>query len=220
MRVLAISAHPDDETIGAGGTLLKHIARGDEVYWVVCTEPHAPTWSPEQIDNAKRQVDRVAEAYGMREVFRLGYPTVQLNTVPYMSLSEALTKIVHRVAPETVYTLPRGDLNQDHRIVHDASLVAVRPLPGSSVRRVLSYEIVTTSRYGLPAGAEPFRPSVFVDIAAQLADKLDLMRLYVDEVRGFPHPRSIEGIELFARERGLSVGLEAAECFELLREIA
>ncbi|MCA9620502.1 MAG: PIG-L family deacetylase [Myxococcales bacterium] len=219
MRVLVISAHPDDETIGAGGTLLRHLERGDEVHWAICTQAHEPAWSKEVIDAARMQVDRVGDAYGMTSVHRLGFPTVMLNTVPYMDLSSALTKVVKLVQPEVVYTLPRGDINQDHRLVHDATLVACRPLPGTSVKTVLSYEIGPTTRYGQPSGAEPFRPCVFVDITSQLPRKLEIMALYIDEIREFPHPRSLEGLELIAKERGLSVGLKAAEAFELVREI-
>lgn len=219
MRVLAISAHPDDETIGAGGTLLRHIADGDEVHWAVCTQPHEPAWSQDDIAKAHAQVDAVREAYGMASVRRLGFPTVKLNTVAYMDLSSALTKVVQEVQPEVVYTLPRGDINLDHRLVHDCSLVACRPLPGTSVKRVLAYEIGPTTRYGHPSGCEPFRPTVFVDIADQLKRKLEIMGLYVTEVREMPHPRSLDGLELIAKERGLSVGLEAAEAFELVREV-
>lgn len=219
-RVLVISAHPDDETIGAGGTLLRHVANGDEVHWAVCTQPHRPTWDDGFIAQAAKQVDEVSKAYGMASVHRLGFPTVMLNTVAYMDLSSALTTVVREVEPEVVYTLPRADLNQDHRIVFDCSLVAVRPLPGGSVRRVLSYEIGPTTRYGLPAGAEPFRPTFFVDISDYLSRKLEIMNLYIDELRPFPHPRSLDGLALIAKERGLSVGLAAAEAFELIRELS
>lgn len=217
--VLVISAHPDDETIGAGGTLARHIANGDEVHWVVCTQPHAPCWSNAQIKQAAEQVERVAAFYPMRSVHRLGFPTVRLNTVPYMELSQRIQKVVDEVRPDVVYTTPRHDVNQDHRLVHDCTLVAVRPLPGTSVRFVLSYEIGPTTRYGLVSGATGFQPQVFVDITDHLERKLEAMQIYQAEVKEFPHPRSREGLELIARERGLSAGLVAAECFELARAI-
>jgi LmbE family N-acetylglucosaminyl deacetylase len=107
----------------------------------------------------------------------------------------------------------------DHRIVYDCTLVATRPLPGSSVRRILSYEIGYTNHFGIPSGASKFAPNVFVDIAPYLEQKLTAMQYYETELRESPHPRSIEGISLLAKERGLGVGLEAAECFELVREM-
>lgn len=219
MRILAIAAHPDDEVIGAGGTLARHVAEGDEVYWCVVTEAHSPRWPEEVRVQARRQVDQVQQVLGIREVFFCGFTTVALNTVPYIDLCSALQRVVDEVQPEVVYTTPGSDINLDHRLVYEATLVATRPLPGSCVRRVLSYEVSTTARYGLPAGSSGFEPNVFVDISRYLDKKLEVMRCYEAELRTYPHPRSLRGIRLLAEERGLSIGLGAAECFRLVREL-
>jgi len=219
LRVLAIAAHPDDETIGAGGAIARHVAHGDEVYWCIVTQGYSPPWSEETLAEARSQVDEVQEVLGFREVFLLGFPTVKLNTVPYIDLCSALQQVVDQVQPEIVYTTPRDDINQDHRIVYEATLVAARPLPGSSVRRLLCYEISTTARFGLPAGSTGFAPNVFVDISRYLEKKLEAIRCYRTELREYPHPRSVKGLRLLAEERGLNVGLQAAECFQLVREL-
>jgi N-acetylglucosamine malate deacetylase 1 len=219
MRVLAIAAHPDDETIGAGGSLARHVTAGDDVFWCVVTQGYSPPWSEETLQIARQQINEVQQVFGFRQVFRLGFPTVKLNTVPYIDLTSALQGVVDQVKPEVVYTTPRSDINQDHRIVYDCTLVATRPLPGSSVRRVLSYEISPTTRFGAPSGSSGFMPTVFIDIASHLDRKLAAMMCYRTELREFPHPRSVEGLRLLAQERGLSVGLAAAECFELVREL-
>ncbi|MBN1946983.1 MAG: PIG-L family deacetylase [Bradymonadales bacterium] len=219
MRVLVVSAHPDDEVIGAGGTLARHAARGDELHWAIVTRAFPPLFSAEVIEVMDRQIESVQRCLGIGEVHRLGFPTVKLNTVPYHELSSALQAVVDRVRPEVVYTTPANDINQDHRIVHDVTLVATRPLPGCSVKKVLSYEIGPTTRYGTPSGRGTFAPSVFVDIGGFLDKKLELASLYATEMKEYPHPRSLKGLEIIARERGISVGLEVAECFELVREI-
>jgi len=219
LRVLAIAAHPDDETIGAGGVIARHVAQGDEVYWCIVTQGYSPPWSEETLAEARSQVDEVQEVLGFREVFLLGFPTVKLNTVPYIDLCSALQQVVDQVQPEIVYTTPRDDINQDHRIVYEATLVAARPLPSSSVRRLLCYEISTTARFGLPAGSTGFAPNVFVDVSRYLEKKLEAIRCYRTELREYPHPRSVKGLRLLAEERGLSVGLQAAECFQLVREL-
>jgi LmbE family N-acetylglucosaminyl deacetylase len=219
LRVLAIAAHPDDETIGAGGTIARHVAQGDEVYWCVVTQAYSPPWPEETLIEARRQVDQVRDVLGIQEIFSCGFPTVKLNTVPYIDLCSALQQVVDQVQPEIVYTTPRDDINQDHRIVYEATLVATRPLPGSSIRRLLCYEIGPTARFGLPAGSAGFVPNVFVDISRYLDKKLEAARCYRTELREYPHPRSIEGLRLLAQERGLSVGLQAAECFQLIREL-
>lgn len=215
MRVLCISAHPDDEVIGAGGTLLRHVAEGDEVYWCVVTQGYTPQWPQAVLEKARAQVHQVREFLGMREVFLLGFPTVRLNTVPYAELTSALQRVVDQVRPEVVYTTPGGDVNLDHRIVYEATLVATRPLPGTSVRRVLCYEIGPTARYGM----QELKPSVFVDVTPYLDGKIAAMALYETELREPPHPRSLEGLRLISRERGLSVGVNAAEAFHLVREV-
>jgi LmbE family N-acetylglucosaminyl deacetylase len=219
MKVLIVAAHPDDETIGAGGTIARHVSSGDDVFWCIVTQGYSPPWSEEILIKARKQIDKVQQVVGFKKVYRLGFPTVKLNSVPHIDLCNALQQVVNDVRPEIVYTTSRNDSNMDHRIVYDCTLVATRPLPGSSVRRILSYEIGYTNHFGIPSGASKFAPNVFVDIAPYLEQKLTAMQYYETELRESPHPRSIEGISLLAKERGLGVGLEAAECFELVREM-
>ena len=104
MRVLVIAAHPDDEVIGAGGTIARHVARGDDVFWCVVTQGYSPTWSEEILEAARQQVYDVQRVLGIQEVFFCGFPTVKLNTVPYYDLSSSLQRIVSQVRPEVVYT--------------------------------------------------------------------------------------------------------------------
>jgi N-acetylglucosamine malate deacetylase 1 len=220
VRVLVIAPHPDDETIGAGGTLLRHVANGDEIFWAVVTEAYTPNWSEETIAQYRRQALAAKAFLRAQEVFFCGFPTVRLNTIPYMEISSALQKIVNQVQPEVVYTTSGDDINQDHRIVYECTLVATRPLPGNPVRRLLAYEVAPTARFGLAPGSSGFVPNVFIDIEPYLDQKIEMMSLYKTELREYPHPRSAEGLRLLARERGLGVGYGAAECFQLIRELA
>ncbi len=219
MNVLIIAPHPDDETIGAGGTIARHIALGDEVFWCIVTQGYSPPWPEETLVSAGKQINQVQKLYGFREVFRLGFPTVKLNTVPHIDLCTAIHEVMKKIKPDVVYTTSRNDANLDHRIVYDCTLVAVRPLPGNTARRILSYEIGYTGHYGVPAGASMFQPNVFIDISSFLEKKLNVMRCYEAELRQPPHPRNIESIRLLAEERGMCVGFTAAECFELIREL-
>ncbi len=220
MKILIIAPHPDDETIGAGGAIARHVALGDEVFWCIVTEGYAPQWPEETLARARAQIEDVAKLYGLAGVYRLGFPTVKLNTAPHADLCAALQNVIAAVKPDMVYTSSRNDANLDHRIVYDCSLVATRPLPGNVVHRILSYEIGYTGYFGRPSGAAMFQPTVFLDISLYLEKKLDALRLYETELRPPPHPRNVESIRLLARERGLGVGFAAAECFELVRELA
>mgnify|MGYP003794944587 CR=1 FL=1 len=215
MRILVISAHPDDEVIGAGGTIARHVAAGDEVHWCVVTQGYSPFMTDAELAKARQQVYTVQRLLGIKDVSFCGFPTVKLNSVPHKDVASALQAEVDKTKPEIVYTTPYCDVNVDHMIVCKATMVATRPLPGSTVRKVLSYEIAPTTRFAI----EPFAPNVYVDISTFLGQKLEAMACYETEVRDFPHPRSLKGIELFARERGMSVGVEVAECFYLIRGI-
>ncbi len=215
MRILVISAHPDDEVIGAGGTIARHVANGDEVYWCVVTQGYRPLRSEPELAEARQQVYAVQRLLGIKDVSFCGFPTIKLNVVPHIDLTSALQAAVDSVRPEIVYTTPYCDVNVDHRFVCEATIVATRPLRGSTVKKVLSYEIAPTTRFGM----QPFAPNVYVDISEFLDVKLEAMACYKTQLREFPHPRSLKGLELFARERGLGVGVEAAECFHLIRAI-
>ena len=219
MKILFIAPHPDDETIGAGGAIVRHTACGDEVFWCIITQGYNPPWSDEVLQKARRQIDSIEKVFGFKKVYRLGFPTVKLNTVPHMELCNAIHRVIEEIKPDIVYTTSRNDANLDHRIVYDSTLVATRPLPGNGVRRVLSYEIGYSNHFGVPSGAGMFQPTVFMDISECIETKLNAMRIYETELRSSPHPRNIESIRLLAQERGLCVGYEAAECFELVREL-
>lgn len=219
MKVLVISAHPDDEVIAAGGTIARHVDHGDVVYWCVVTQAYNPPWSKEYLETARQQAYDVKKVLGIQEVCFCGFPTVKLNTVPYVEISSALQGVVDQVQPEVVYTTPGNDINLDHRIVYECTLVATRPLPGSTVRRLLSYEIGPSLRQGLASGESGFVSNVFVDISQYMDKKLEAMSCYESELQEYPHPRSLEGLRIIAEERGLGVGLKAVECFRLIREL-
>lgn len=220
LRILFIAPHADDETIGAGGAIARHSALGHEVFWCIVTRGYKPQWPAKALKKAEKQIDSVSKFYGFERVYRLGFPTVKLNTVPHAELCSAIQNIVEEIKPDIVYTTSRNDINIDHRIVYDCTLIATRPLPGNVVHRVLSYEIGYTNRYGIPSGSAMFQPTVFIDISEYMETKLKAMLFYETELRPSPHPRNIDSIRLLARERGICVGYDAAECFELIRELS
>lgn len=219
MKILVISAHPDDETIGAGGTLLRHLDNGDDIYWGIVTQGYPPQWLNATIKKAHEQVLKVGEIMGVKKIYFGKLPTVKLNTISTIEISSILQKWVDETQPDIIYTTSPQDINQDHRIVHDATLIAARPFPGFSTGLILCYEIVTTFRYGYASGCEGFKPNYFVDITNYLDGKLKLMSIYETELKKYPHPRSLKAIECIAKERGISVGLGAAECFSVVRQV-
>jgi N-acetylglucosamine malate deacetylase 1 len=216
--VLAIAPHPDDETLGCGGTLLRHGAAGDEVHWLVVTDMLAEAgFSPDRIAAREREIEAVARAYGFAGVHRLRLPAARLDTLPLGDVVAAIAGVVKGVSPEVLYLPFHGDIHSDHAVVFAAAAACTKWFRYPSIRRVLAYE--TLSETDMAVGQTPFQPTVHVDIAGHLDRKIEIMGLYEGESGTFPFPRSPEAIRAQAALRGTACGHRAAECFQLLKEI-
>lgn len=218
MKVLVITPHPDDEVLGCGGTIVKHVLGGDEVYVCIVTKAYAPEWPEDEIKERKEEVLRVSEILGIKKTYFLDLPTVKLDTIPQKELNDLITQTVNEVQPEVVYIPHKGDVNKDHRIVFDAAMVAIRPRPGSPIKKVVSYETLSETEWAAPFIQNAFIPNVYVDISETLEVKLKAMSEYRSELKEFPHPRSVEAISALAKRRGATIGVKAAEAFMLVRE--
>jgi LmbE family N-acetylglucosaminyl deacetylase len=217
MNILIIAPHPDDEVLGCGGTIAKHSKRSDEVYLCSVTKAYVPDWSKEFIKNRPKEIEKANKILGIKRTYFLDYPTVKLDTIPQKELNESISKVVNEVNPDIVYIPHKGDLNKDHRLVFEASLVATRP-GNHKIKRILSYETLSETEWGQPI--EPFIPNVYVDISETFEKKIDAMKAYESELKQYPHPRSLEIVEALAKKRGSEVGVKFAEAFMLVRELA
>jgi N-acetylglucosamine malate deacetylase 1 len=218
-RVIVIAAHPDDETLGVGGTIARHAANGDEVHIIFLTDGIGARGANKAAARRRATAARTAsEILGGRPPRFLGFSDNRLDAVPLLDVAQAIEKIIAEVQPDTIYTHHAGDLNVDHEICQRAVLIACRPLPGSTVRRIFAFEVVSSTEWSAPE-SRAFSPIRFVDISRTIATKRRALEAYAEEMRPFPHPRSLEGIDALARHRGASAGLAAAEAFGILREI-
>lgn len=216
MRVLCLAAHPDDEVLGAGGTLLRRRAAGDEIGLVVATAAYVPRWPADVVQAKRAEAIQVARELGVSWLKFLDFRSMHLAAQPAMELNDAVAAAIGEFQPEVVYAPPFDDVNSDHAALFQAALVAARPVGGKGPRQLYSYEIPTTTRFNVRARWEP---TTHVDISGHVEQKLRLMELYESELREAPHPRSLSGIRAFARERGAAVGVEYAECHMLVREL-
>ena len=221
MRVLVIAPHPDDETLGCGGTLLKHLASGDSVSWVIVTKAYEPRWPADVIARREHQIEQVSAAYAFTKRFRLTFPAARLDTVPLEELMSAINEIVKEVKPDWIYTVHAGDIHSDHRVVFEATTAAVKSFNSASkgVQRLLSYETISSTDATPPTPTTVFLPNVYCDITPFLERKLEIMSLYEGEVHPYPLPRALESIRALARFRGATIATEYAESFMLLREL-
>ena len=218
--VLVVAAHTDDEALGCGGTIAKHVAQGDPVYAVfladgVTSRPAASEKARTERELAAKQAHKVL---GIKQSFMLGFPDNRMDTVPLLDIVQKLEQVVNDVQPQIVYTHHNGDLNIDHRVTHQAALTACRPLPGSPVREIYTFEVLSATGWN-NSTVNPFIPSVFIDISAHLQTKMNALAAYDLEMRAPPHSRSLENAKRLAELRGNSVGVVAAEAMMVIRVI-
>lgn len=217
--VLVVAPHPDDETLGCGGTLLRHRSNGDEVHWLVVTKLDGEHYTAERLESRQQEIREVAAAYGFASTTQLGFETTQLDRVPLDEIVSGIGAVVAKVKPEVVYLPFPGDAHTDHRIVYLAASAATKWFRHPSVRRVLACEILSETDFGLVPDGLPFKPNSYVDIGPWLGKKLEIMHRYADEMGTHPFPRSEATIRALATLRGSQCGADAAEAFMVLKEI-
>ncbi len=221
MRILVVAAHPDDETLGAGGTIARYAEHGDEVW--VCILSEGVSARHDHVNQQKECALKACEVLGVKRVVFCDLPDQRLDSLPLLDIIRPVAACVEELRPEVVYTHFKEDVNQDHRLAFQATMVAVRPFGNNSVNRVLCFESPSSTEWAAPLAGIVFAANVFVDISDTLITKLEAMRSYamthVSEVPPYPHPRSYEALETYAKRHGISVGLRAAEPFMLVREI-
>jgi LmbE family N-acetylglucosaminyl deacetylase len=217
---LFIAAHPDDEVLGAGGTIQAHHACGDETTVLYVTDGFFSEPN-DQLIAEKRDCARAAgEVLGIDNQVFLGCPGMRLDTWSGAALAALFTDTIADLHPSIVYTQFGGDLNSDHRIVFQSTMVACRPHRGEVIARILAYETLSSTEWGGLHYAETFVPSCFVTLnGEQIERKQRAFECYPSEVFEFPHPRSREGIEYQARLRGATVRAEYAESFVVVRDV-
>jgi N-acetylglucosamine malate deacetylase 1 len=218
-RILVCAAHPDDETMGAGGSIARWAEEGAAISLVVFTKAYPPDWEDELVAQKRVEVRAAVGNLGVSDITFLDFRAAELDVVPQRVLNDQLAEVIADKRPTTVVTTHRGDIHADHRIVFETTMVATRPLPGSSVRRVLAYEALSSTEWAPPVPERLFMPTFYVDITTTIDLKLKALARYETEIRDFPHPRSIGAVRALAAKRGSEVGLRAAEAFQLVREI-
>ncbi len=217
--VLVVAAHMDDEALGCGGAIARHAANGDEVHACYMTDSSTSQYvgDDSKLSAKYEQAKEVADILGLSQLHHLDFPDMRLDSVPIPDLASGVAEVTRAIAPEIVYTHHPGDRNKDHSLTYEATLVAARPYPGQTIRRVLTYEVLSSTEWG--EQHLPFIPNCFVEIGDWIEAKIRAMGCYVDELRDPPHPRSLEGIRIHARDRGMSAGLEYAEAFCIVYDI-
>lgn len=212
-KVLVVAAHPDDELLGVGGTVARHVQAGDEVYSVIVCEGESLRYQKD-VGQAEA-IRRAAEILGVRQVFHLKFPDQRLDTYTLVDIISPLESISNEIKPNIVYCQWGGDVNRDHKILFEAAAVAFRPLD-KWIEEFLAFYTVSSTEWGYPRN---FVPDTWIDITETIHRKSEAFRAYQSEIREYPHPRSERALETAARFFGNQCTMEAAEVFMTVRRI-
>ncbi|HNX90777.1 MAG TPA: PIG-L family deacetylase [Candidatus Omnitrophota bacterium] len=218
-KVLFIACHPDDETLGCGGTILKHKALGDEIYWAILTNIDENNgWPKDKVLSRQCEISAVARAYGFKKVFKLDFPTTKLDAIPMNTIVSAISNTLNEIKPEVIYVPNKSDIHSDHKTTFDAVMSCTKTFRFPYIKRVLMYECLSETEFAPAISNLAFTPNVFVNISAYVSEKIKIMNMYEGEMGAFPFPRSAENIEALARYRGATAGFCGAEAFVLIKE--
>jgi len=218
-RILVIAPHPDDETFGCGGMILRAMREGAEVHWLIATTMEGGAdYTEQQIFDREKVIESVGEAYGFAGIHRLAFPTAQLDRLGLKPLVDGIGEVISEIRPNEVFAPFRHDVHSDHRQVFDAVAASSKWFRSSVIERFLSYETLSETDFCIDPTSS-FNPTVFVDITSELPGKLEIVKLYPGELGEHPFPRSAESCRSLAQLRGSQSGFRAAEAFQLIREI-
>jgi LmbE family N-acetylglucosaminyl deacetylase len=218
-RVAVIGAHPDDEILGAGGTLARHVQAGDEVHAVVVADGAGSRYPDEMLATLEKDAARAAAAIGFASLRTQALPDQRLDTIPFIELTQLLEAVLDEIGPHVVYTHFPADVNADHGVVARAVWTACRPYNRPALRRFAVFETPSSTEWAWPVGDASLQPNLFVDITSTLEVKIAAMECYESELRDYPHPRSSRALRERAAFWGSHVGRSAAEPFRVLRDV-
>jgi len=206
---LIIAAHPDDEILGCGGVIAK-----EKSSVLILTNGADGRYSQEQIKKHLKNAKKANKIIGTKELFIENFPNQMLDKIELIKIVQTIEKYINKVKPRRVFTHSLKDLNLDHKIVAQATITATRTLPNSNIEEVLSYYIPSSSEWQF---TNSFQPNYFVSI--DIEKKLEALKVYNTEVKKYPHPRSLKGIEVVSEFFGMQAGVKMAEAFELIRKV-
>jgi len=233
MKILIIVAHPDDEVLGMGGTILKHAKNGDDVTVAYMTtgitsrrgsdynNTSSYELSKSEISKMKKQrvelqndAKKSSKILGVKKTVFFDFPDNELDTIPLLKIIKTIEKLISKEKPDRIYTSHYKDLNVDHRTVYEATLTACRPF-SFNVKEIICFEIFSSTEWSF---SYDFKANFFVDIEKELPTKIKAMKVYKNEIRNFPHPRSLQNLKISSQRWGTVCGFKSAEPFEIIRK--
>lgn len=218
-KILVVCAHPDDEVLGMGGTIAKKISQGDEVRVLILGDGETSRGSGANIKKRNNVALQSAKFLGISKIYSKQFADQKFDSIPLLKINKEVEKVIKEYEPNVVYTHNINDLNLDHQITARSVLTACRPQPDFCVKRILFFEVLSSTEWQIKEQGKMFCPNHYENISGFLNKKLEAINFYKDELRDFPHPRSIEGINVLSQYRGIEVGYKNAEAFFIVRDL-
>jgi N-acetylglucosamine malate deacetylase 1 len=218
-RVLVVAAHPDDEVLGCGGTIAALAKLKQHIEVIFMTDGVGARVESSDIDMQRRHIasELALKILGVSRVHYLKFPDNQMDKVPLLEIIQSLEEYLDEINPSIVFTHHAGDLNIDHRRVSQAVITACRPHPNQPVKILLAYEVLSSTEWQVD-NKIAFAPNFFIELSdGCMENKIKALEAYSEEMRQWPHPRSIKGVKVQAEYRGMSIGVPMAEAYVLLR---
>ncbi|HPN32250.1 MAG TPA: PIG-L family deacetylase [bacterium] len=224
MNILVIAAHPDDEILGCGGTLALHCINGDDTRVLILSDVCTSREENEALAFEKRnamntQIESATEIIGIKKIYRENLIDNRFDKLELLDIVKSIEKYKNEFMPDIIYTHFSDDLNIDHRMTFEAVLTAYRAEPGKSSPDIYSFFIPSSTEWGNGRQQQIFNPNYFVDISKVIDNKIEAMKCYKSELKPYPHTRSLEAVKIWANIWGISVGVEYAEPFVLIRKV-
>ncbi len=222
MNILVVAAHADDEVIGCGGTIARHAAQGDTVHILFLADgitSRGQGSKKQAIEKRNSCAKKASRILGANPPVFTEMPDNRMDSMPLLDIIKKVEPVISKTDPDVVYTHHGNDLNIDHQLTHRAVMTACRPVPGSRIKGIYSFEVLSSTDWMGKHAANQFCPDYFVDISEFFIRKTEALEAYSTELQPFPHARSVESVEALAKYRGGSVGMNAAEAFQVERQL-
>jgi N-acetylglucosamine malate deacetylase 1 len=218
VNILVLAAHPDDETLGCGGTIAKLSSEGHDIHLITFTDGGSARGVIGGKADRRHTLEHVSEILGIKSYKGFDFPDNAMDTVPLIDIVKVIERHVNNndIKPGMVFTHSPYCLNIDHKIVYNATITAFRGLEQFNPIKILAYEVPSSSEWNPISN---FLPNCYFDISKTFEKKLEALKIYSDEMRIHPHPRSLENCRRLVMNYGAESGLDAAERFMILREV-
>jgi len=214
--VLTIAVHPDDETLGCGGTLLKHKANDDKIHWLICTDIDK---KDDYYQTRQKEIQKVSQAYSFDSVKNLNLKTMQVDQYSISELIDKISKVIYEIKPNIIYLPFKSDIHSDHRKIFEAAFSCTKSFRYPFIKKIYMIETLSETEFAPSTKEDSFIPNVFVDISEFMNKKIEITKIYKSEVKEHPFPRSITNIKALATLGGATISCQFAESFMLLKEI-